>query len=316
MEVVAASAPEAIRVATMNADAAINLVRMNDIRFINKFLKAAHSALADNAVFVVCFESLQQRRVRIRRKYPRWFAMPYYVATFMFHRIFSKLPLFKRAYFAFTKGRNRPLSRAEVLGRLQYCGFDIVDMRAFEQRQYVVARKARPPRIDASPSYGPFFTMRRVGQHGHIIHVYKLRTMHPYSEYLQEYVYQRNRLADGGKLRRDFRVTVWGQWMRRMWIDELPMLINWVRRDLKFVGVRPLSTHYESLYPDELRERRRRVKPGLVPPFYADMPRTFEEILASEDRYLRACEQSTWRTDLRYFARSVYNIVVRRARSR
>lgn len=296
-------------------DALASLVRINDVRHINRFFIAAHRALANGGMFVVRFETLHQRRLRIRRKYPRWFAMPYYVATFLFHRIVSKLPLIKRGYFAFTKGRNRPLSKAEVLGRLTYCGFEIVDTRAFDRRLYVIARKVRMPRTDPTPSYGPLFRMARVGQDGRTIHVYKLRTMHPYSEYLQEYVYRRNRLADGGKLRRDFRVTVWGQWLRRLWIDELPMVINWLRRDLKLVGVRPLSQHYESLYPEDLRVRRRRVRPGLIPPFYADMPRTFEEIMASEDRYLNAYAARPIRTDLRYFIRSLYNIVVRRARS-
>lgn len=314
--IVAASVDEVRPPADSAADAVVILSRVNDVRHINRFFIAAHRALVHNGILIVRFETLRQRRLRIRRKYPQFGAMPYYIATFLFHRVFSKLPLIKRGYFAFTKGRNRPLSKAEVLGRLTFCGFDIVDLRPFDQRLYVVAKKARSPCTDRKPSYGPLFTMPRIGQHGRMIHVFKLRTMHPYSEFLQEYVYERNRLADGGKLRRDFRVTVWGQWLRRTWIDEFPMLINWLRRDLKLVGVRPLSAHYESLYPDGLRQRRRRVRPGLIPPFYADLPRTFEEILASEDRYLRACERHPFRTDMLYLARAFRNIVFRRARSR
>lgn len=296
--------------------ALVNLCRVNDIRWVNRFFLAAHGVLPDGGLLVVNFETLQQRRIRIRRKYPSWFATPYYLATFVFHRVFSKLPLVKRGYFAFTRGRNRPLSKAEVLGRLCYCGFEILDGRTLGRRRYVIARRSSKPAVNARPSYGPFFAMSRVGMNGRLIRVYKFRTMHPYSEYLQEYVYRHHHLADGGKLRRDYRVTVWGQWMRRLWIDELPMVVNWIRRDLKLVGVRPLSEHYESLYPEDLRERRRRVRPGLIPPFYADLPRTFEEILASEDRYLRRYEEHPLATDMRYLARALGNIIIRRARSR
>ena len=34
--------------------------------------------------------------------------------------------------------------------------------------------------------------MNRVGKGGAIIGVYKMRTMHPYSEFLQDYIYQLN----------------------------------------------------------------------------------------------------------------------------
>jgi hypothetical protein len=58
-----------------------------------------------------------------------------------------------------------------------------------------------------------------------------------------------------------------------------------------------------------------RTKPGLVPPFYADMPRTFEEIEESERRYLESYQRCRLGTDLRYFFKALYNIVFRHARS-
>ena len=45
------------------------------------------------------------------------------------------------------------------------------------------------------------------------------------------------------------------------------MLINFFKGDMKLVGVRPLSKQYFELYKKEVRERRIKYKPGLIPPF-------------------------------------------------
>jgi lipopolysaccharide/colanic/teichoic acid biosynthesis glycosyltransferase len=139
--------------------------------------------------------------------------------------------------------------------------------------------------------------------------------MHPYAEYLQEYVYEKSALQEGGKFKDDFRVTTMGKFFRKFWIDELPMLINLFRGELKIVGVRPLSEHYFSLYSKELREKRIKTKPGLIPPFYVDLPKTLEGIQASEFKYLNAYEKHPLLTDWKYFWVAVWNIIFRNARS-
>jgi len=139
--------------------------------------------------------------------------------------------------------------------------------------------------------------------------------MHPYAEYLQDYIYKINNLEKGGKFKNDFRVTTWGKVLRRLWIDEIPMLINLFKGQLKLVGVRPLSEHYLSLYSDELKEKRREVKPGLVPPYYADLPDTLEEIMDSEIKYIDAYKDHPINTDLKYFFKASTNILVNSARS-
>ena len=139
--------------------------------------------------------------------------------------------------------------------------------------------------------------------------------MHPYSEYIQDFVYKQNSLTDGGKFKDDFRIPGWGKFLRKFWIDELPMLANWVRGDLKFVGVRPISNQYLSLYSIEHQQKRKRFKPGLVPPFYADMPKTIEEIEKSERVYLEAYEKAPIMTDVKYFFKILYNILLNKKRS-
>merc|ERR1712194_432188 len=106
---------------------------------------------------------------------------------------------------------------------------------------FVVSKKIAKPRFDMSPSYGPIYKMPRVGKRNKIINVYKLRTMYPYSEYLQEFIFNKNGTSNGDKVNQDFRISPIGSFFRKFWIDELPMIINLVKGDLKIVGVRPLS---------------------------------------------------------------------------
>ena len=93
------------------------------------------------------------------------------------------------------------------------------------------------------------------------------------------------------------------------------MLINWAKGELKFVGVRPISNHYLSLYSKEHQERRKNFKPGLLPPFYADMPKTIKEIELSEKRYLDSYEKNPIKTDIKYFIKAVDNIFIKKKRS-
>ena len=80
--------------------------------------------------------------------------------------------------------------------------------------------------------------------------------MHPYSEYLQEYIYENYKIQASGKFNNDIRVTTWGKIFRRLWIDELPQIANYFRGDLSLVGVRALSQHYFDLYPKDLQDLR------------------------------------------------------------
>ena len=293
----------------------VNLHRINDIRRINKFFEAVNESLPDGGTFIGCVETKALRKERILAKYPPVLNWLYYIGDFIFKRFFPKIPILKTIYFDITNGRNRVITSVETLGRLYSCGFKVVDLQRTPNLLFFIAKKAQAPDFNPEPSYGPLFRMKRVGQHGKIVKVYKLRTMHPYAEYLQEYIYERNQLCEGGKFQNDIRITTLGKFFRKVWLDELPMVLNFLRGDMKLVGVRPLSSHYLSLYSRELQEMRLRVKPGLLPPFYADMPRTLEEIIASEIRYIQAYEKNPWKTDWRYFKKACHNILVKKARS-
>jgi lipopolysaccharide/colanic/teichoic acid biosynthesis glycosyltransferase len=294
----------------------INLKRINDTKYINKLFEAVNAKLPENGVFIGCVETTELRKNRLLHKYPVGVAHIYYAFDFVFKRIFPKLPITKKIYFKITAGRNRVISKSETMGRLYSCGFSILAEALINNHLYFVVRKVKEPSYDPEPSYGPIYKMKRVGKDGKIIYVYKVRTMYAFSEYLQQYVYEKNSLQEGGKFKNDFRISTVGKFFRRYWLDELPMLINLLKGELKLVGVRPLTPHYLSLYSDELREKRLRQKPGLIPPFYVDLPKTLEQIMDSELRYIEQHEKAPFKTDLKYFFKALHNILIRRARSK
>ncbi len=301
--------------ANSESNTIINLRRINDVRFINKFFESVNAKLRYGGCFISCAETKNLRKKRLLRKYPIIINWIYYTFDFIFKRVFPKFILTKRLYFLLTRGHNRVLTRAETLGRLYSCGYEIVHESFINNMYYFIAKKIKEPVFDLEPTYGPLIKLKRIGKNGKIIKVYKMRTMHPYAEYLQDYVYAKNQLKEGGKFNDDFRITTLGKFMRTFWIDELPMLVNLLRGDLKLVGVRPLSPQYFSLYKKKIQDKRLKHKPGLVPPFYAHMPKTIDKIMASEFKYLSEYEKHPLLTDLKYLFLVFYNILFRRKRS-
>ncbi len=293
----------------------INLRRVNDIQYLNKFFESVNHKLPQGGTFIGCAETSEQRKKRVLKKYPPVLNWIMYTVDYIFKRVFPKFYPTRKIYFFMTRGNNRVLSRAEILGRLFSCGFEVTEDTHVNGMFFFVTRRVREPAFDESPTYGPFVKLRRIGKGGEQINVYKFRTMHPFAEYLQDYVHKNNNLDNGGKFKNDFRISRSRAIMRRLWIDELPMLLNLLKGQMKLVGVRPLSQQYFSLYSKELQEKRIRYKPGLIPPFYADMPETLEEIQESEMRYLESFEKKPLRTQWRYFWKAIGNIIFKGARS-
>jgi len=296
----------------------MNIHRLNDVRYINKFLESANKHLPVGGSLVGCVEISLRRKERLLAKYPAPLNKIFYTFDFMMKRVWPKLPYLRRSYFALTKGRGRVISEMETYGRLYSCGFRLLDSFEFDGKLYFAAEKTGEPDFNQEATYGPFIKLRRVGKTGKIVKVYKMRTMSPYSEYVQEFIYERNGaggIGTGSKFNNDPRITTLGKFMRKYWIDELPMLYNLVRGDLKIFGVRPISKHYFSLYPADFQEFRKNFKPGLVPPVYVEIPKSLEDTVAIERRYLEAYQRSPLLTDIKYLTKALYNIFIKRVRS-
>jgi len=300
---------------TYRYDSIINISKLNSIRGINNILCAVNQKLPDNGLFCCNFETIEMMTNKIRKKYLpviREIALCYF---FIQKRILPKIFLTNRLWFDITKGKKRTFSKTEVLGRLYYCGFEIVDEYSDDALCWIVARRTKQPKPQTNKLYGFIIKLPRVGKNGKIIYYYKMRTMYPYAEYLQKYVYEKCGTDEIGKAKDDIRITNWGRVFRKFWIDELPMIVNLVKGDLKIVGVRPLSKAFFDTYPEYLQQKRIKTKPGLVPPFYYDLPKTSQEIYASEERYIDQYLKSPIITDIKYFFVAMWNIIFKKARS-
>ncbi len=297
-------------------DSIVNLSKVNNIRFINKFFEAVNQKLINGGIYIVCFETITARKDRHRLGNVPIIKNLWFSFEFVFLRVVPKVWGLKKIYFFITQGRNRLLSKAEVMGRLVSCGFEIIDEESFDGLKYVVAKKIKVPDYNTKASYGPLFKMQRIGKGGKTIGVYKFRTMHPYAEYLHDYILKINGYAESGKPKNDFRLTPWGRILRKFWLDELPQLINVLKGDLKLVGVRPVSKRYLDDIPEEFLKLRLQFKPGCIPPYVSlNMKSDVNSVLEAEKIYINEKISKPFSTDFVYFFKAIFNILFRRKRS-
>lgn len=109
----------------------------------------------------------------------------------------------------------------------------------------------------ADPTGPAIYRQTRVGFHGQLITIYKLRTMYMDAE------------ARGRAVRaeaNDPRVIPVCRWMRRSHVDELPQLVNIICGQMSLVGPRPERPELVAELMRHLPDFHRRltVKPGLT----------------------------------------------------
>jgi len=102
------------------------------------------------------------------------------------------------------------------------------------------------------------YHQRRVGQHGRVFTVHKLRSMQADAEAATGPVW--------ASKRSDPRVTTVGRGLRRSRLDELPQLWNVLIGDMSFVGPRPERPEFVAELTKEIRfyPQRHIVRPGLT----------------------------------------------------
>ena len=113
---------------------------------------------------------------------------------------------------------------------------------------------------------GPvFFRQKRVGRHGAIFEIIKLRSMSASASVHHPSSGLENERTDGPlfKLAADPRRTRVGRILERASIDEIPQLVNVLKGDMSLVGPRPALPEEVELFDSELRARHN-VRPGIT----------------------------------------------------
>ena len=102
-------------------------------------------------------------------------------------------------------------------------------------------------------SPGPmFFRQKRVGRHGKIFRIHKLRTM------------RTDQSGTSMTARGDARITRVGKFLRHYKLDELPQFMDVLKGDMSLVGPRPQPASHVDHYPPDIREKVLSVRPGLT----------------------------------------------------
>ena len=100
----------------------------------------------------------------------------------------------------------------------------------------------------------PFYMQKRLGRHGRVFRMWKLRTMvenadAKLEEYLAGNAAARREWDAYQKLTDDPRITPLGAFLRKSSLDELPQLWNVLKGDMSLVGPRPMMPEQKGAYP-------------------------------------------------------------------
>jgi exopolysaccharide biosynthesis polyprenyl glycosylphosphotransferase len=160
-------------------------------------------------------------------------------------------------------------------------------------------------------SPGPaLFRQTRVGRDGRPFEMLKFRSMVTGADERKSELRSLNE-ADGlFKITDDPRLTPLGRVLRRMWLDELPQLVNVLRGDMSLVGPRPLVQD-EDVKIVGWRRQRLYLTPGMTGPWQilgaARVP--LREMVALD--YLYVANWSLW-DDIKILLRTVPCVLARR----
>ncbi len=233
---------------------------------------------------------------------------------FLFLRLLPKTWGFKKVYSIFGFSSSYYMSKAEILGRFIFNGYEIISFKNDGNFHSFCIKKIKNAQTKLV-STGPIISLERHGYKGKPINVYKIRTMHSYSEFLHKYMIDNHGFNISGKISNDFRLTKWGKLLRKYWIDEIPQIYNLLRGDLKIVGLRPVSKEYFNELPEELKSKRLNLKPGCVPPYISlNMKSSVREVLEADLIFIKAYEKNRL-IAIKFFFMALYNITFKNKRS-
>lgn len=139
----------------------------------------------------------------------------------------------------------------------------------------------------------PFYRQKRVGLHGRIYTMWKLRTMVPDADarlarHLRKTPAARVEWHRTQKLEHDPRITPVGRILRKTSLDELPQLLNVLQGDMSLVGPRPILPDQQALYHGTDYYH---LRPGMTGPWQVSARNAtpFAQRAIYDTRYARTC---------------------------
>jgi exopolysaccharide biosynthesis polyprenyl glycosylphosphotransferase len=156
-------------------------------------------------------------------------------------------------------------------------------------------------------SPGPvLFRQTRVGRMGQRFRILKFRTMVDEAEEQRADLEHLNEAKGLFKIADDPRVTRCGRWLRRLYLDELPQLLNVLKGDMSIVGPRPLVIEDDQRIVGWHR-RRLEMMPGMTGHWQvlgsSRIP--LEEMVAID--YMYVANWSLW-ADFKYLIRTIPHV--------
>jgi lipopolysaccharide/colanic/teichoic acid biosynthesis glycosyltransferase len=130
-----------------------------------------------------------------------------------------------------------------------------------------------------------FFVQDRVGADGVLFQTYKIQTMYPDAAPTQD-------LVDFWiKNWNDLRIIPSRKWLRNIWIDEVPQIINIIIGDMNIFGARPVIPDIFSTFTDSKKDRYTRSKPWVIWAylFQENSKDPNWNLRKANDAYLRLC---------------------------
>jgi exopolysaccharide biosynthesis polyprenyl glycosylphosphotransferase len=163
-------------------------------------------------------------------------------------------------------------------------------------------------------SPGPvMFKQVRVGQNGKHFKIYKFRSMYQDAEARKKDLQGQNEIKGGlmFKMENDPRITKVGRFIRKTSIDELPQLLNVLKRDMSLVGTRPPTTDEVDRY-ERYHRRRISIMPGITGMWQtcgrSDI-NDFEEVVRLDKQYI---DEWSLALDIKLLFKTVSAVVMRR----
>jgi len=147
--------------------------------------------------------------------------------------------------------------------------------------------------------YPILYRQERIGQNGTTFVLYKFRTMYNGSDPLTPTQVH------------DKRVTVVGRFIRKYYIDELPQLVNVIKRDMNLIGPRPERPNFVELFRKNIKgyDSRHSIKPGITGWQQVNISYAFEDVRKKQRLDMYYIKNKSFLFDARILVRTLVTVL-------